>query len=228
MWKKKLLVCLLFTFMITSLVACGKTGFDINNHVIEKRENLFAANDNLYSATLSTGMRESNYNFDGVVNEMIPFGILTLTRIDNLPLANDSYSYIVKIGENSYSGFLQKNNDNSYSADLETNTIGDEQINVQISFTGYTFNKNLDNISSSFQVDSASALKVAETELKDAIKNILSDKNVKIEVVMKTMKDYSNEETKNYFWYVGIISTNGDTLGVLINANTGEIIAKKV
>ena len=45
---------------------------------------------------------------------------------------------------------------------------------------------------------------------------------------MKIMKDHSNEDLKNYYWYVGIISTNGDTMGILIDANNGEIIAKKV
>lgn len=227
MWKKKILICLLFAFMITTLVACGKTSFNINEYVIEKRENLFAANDELYTVTFSTGVRETDYNFDGVVNEMVPFGVLTITRNDNLPLANDSYAYIVTIGENTFSGFLEKNNNNSYSADLETNTLGDEVINAQIGFTGYNFNKQLENVSSQFQVDSESALKVAEKELKDKIQNLTNDDNVKIEVIMKIMKDHSNAELKNYYWYVGVISTNGDTLGLLIDANTGDIIAKK-
>ena len=61
----------------------------------------------------------------------------------------------------------------------------------------------------------------------EEIENILKDKNVKIEVVMKIMKDYSQVDLKNYYWYVGAISTNGDTLGILIDANDGEIIAKK-
>ena len=146
------------------------------------------------------------------------------------PITNQrELAYIVKIDDKSYSGFLQKsNNDNSYSADLEVNTIGNEKINVQVSFTGYTFNKDLENISANFQVDHTSALKVAQKELKQNIKTLLSDKNNKIEVVMKVMKDYSNEELKNYYWYVGIISTNGESMGILIDASNGEVIAKKV
>ena len=215
--------------MILGFSACGTNNINLKDYVIERRENLFTANDNLYSVSFSTGMRESNYNFDGVVNKMIPFGVLTLTRNENLPLTNDTYSYIVKIDDKSYSGFLQKsNNDNSYSADLEVNTIGNEKINVQVSFTGYTFNKDLENISANFQVDHTSALKVAQKELKQNIKTLLSDKNNKIEVVMKVMKDYSNEELKNYYWYVGIISTNGESMGILIDASNGEVIAKKV
>ena len=227
--KKKIAICALLGFGALGLSACGNNSINLNDHLIEQRVKLYTASDNLYSVTLSTGTRENDYNFDGVVNEMVPFGVLTITRNDNNPLANDTYSYIVTIGEQSYSGFLSKNNtDNSYSADLEVNNIGDETVNAQISFTGYTFNQDLENTSSNFQVDYLGAIKVAENELKDDIQNLLSDKNVKIEVITKIMKDYSSAELKNYYWYVGIISTNGDTMGILINANTGEVIAKKV
>ena len=227
--KKKIAICALLGLSIFSLSACGNNSFNLSDYVIEQREHLYTASDDLYSVSFSTGMRESNYNFDGVVNEMVPFGVLTITRNDNNPLANDTYSYIVTIGEQTYSGFLSKSNtDNSYSADLEVNDFTNETINAQISFTGYTFNKDLENTGLNFQVDYVSAIKVAEKELKGDIQNLLSDKNVKIEVVTKIMKDYSSEELKNYYWYVGVVSTNGDTMGILIDANTGDIIAKKV
>lgn len=227
MFKKKLAIFILLALFVIPLSACGKSKLNLNDYVIEKRETLFTAHDDLYCVSLSTGTRENNYNFDGVVSEMIPFGVLTISRCDNAPLSNDTYSYIVTIGEQTYSGFMEKGSNNSYSADLEVNNI-QEDINVQISFTGYTFNQNLENTSSHFNVDSSSAISIAEKELKEGIENILNDKNIKIEAVMKLMKDHSNEELKNYYWYVGIISTNGETLGILIDANSGEIIAKKV
>ena len=228
MTKKKIGFLMLVAICIFTLSACGKNTINLSNHVIEKRENLFVASDDIYSVSFSTGTRESNYNFDGIINEMVPFGVLTLTRNNNQSLANDTYSYIVTINDQTYSGFLEKTNNNSYSADLEVNTLGDENINVQISFTGYTFNQNLENLTSGFQVDSNSALKVAQTELKEGVENLLSDSNVNFEVIMKIMKDYSSEDLKNYYWYIGIISTNGDTLGILIDANSGDVIAKKV
>lgn len=228
--KKKIFVFIMFAICLLSFSACGKkNNLDLSKYVIEQRENLFTANDDLYSVSFSTGLRETDYNFDGVVNEKTPFGVITFTRNNNLPLANDTYTYVVTINEQCYTGFLEKSNtNNSYTTDLEVSTIGDETINVQISFTGYTFNQNLVNTSSEFQVDTNTALDIAQKELKEDINNLLSNKNVKIEVVMKIMKDYSSAELKNYYWYVGIISTNGDTLGILIDANSGDIIAKKV
>ena len=227
MLKKKFKILIILTLLFIPLVGCGKAKLNLNDYIIEKRESLYTAHDDLYCVTLSTGVRENNYNFDGIINEMVPFGVLTLSRCDNSPLANDTYSYIVTIGEQNFSGFLEKGANNTYSTDLEINDI-QQDINVQISFTGYTFNQNLENTSSSFNVDSNSAIKIAEKELKEGVENILKNKNVSIETVMKLMKDYSNKELKNYYWYIGVISTNGETLGILIDANNGDIIAKKV
>ena len=226
--KKKILIIAMFMLCLFGFAGCGKSKINLSDYLIEQRENLFTANDDLYSVSFSTGTREIDYNFDGIINEKVPFGVLTLTRNENLPLANDTYTYIVTINEQTYTGFLEKGNNNSYSADLEVNTIGDETINVQISFTGYTFNKDLENTSAGFQVDSSTALNIAQKELSENLENLIKDKNVKIEVVMKLMKDYSSEELKNYYWYVGIISTTGETMGILIDANSGETIAKKI
>lgn len=226
--KKKIFVVALCALALFGFVGCGKSKINLNDYLIEKRENLFTANDTLYSVSFSTGTRECEYNFDGIVNEHVPFGVLTLKRNENLPLSNDTYTYIVTINDQTHTGFLEKTDNYTCSADLEVNTIGDEKINVQISFTGYTFNQDLTNTSASFNVDGNTALSFAQKELKTDIENLIKDKNQKIEVVMKLMKDYSTENLEKYYWYVGIISTNGNTMGILIDANSGDIIAKKV
>lgn len=226
--KKKILICLALLVGVLTLTACAKTNINLADYLIEERYNLFTAEDNLYCATLSTGMRETDYNMDGVKTELIPFGVLTLKRKDNGPMANDTYNYRVTIGENAYTGTMEKSFDNSYTVDIGTNTDGQENINVVITFTGYTFNRELQNTSSEFSVDKTTALEIANKELKENLKQLGKDKNTGIEVVMKIVNDYSSAEIKNYYWYIGVVTTNADTLGVLIDAKTGEIIAKKV
>ena len=160
---------------------------------------------------------------------MVDFGVITLARLDNNPLADDTYTYTIKINDQTYTGFLEKSNyDNTYSIDIETSAPNDATVSIQITFTGYSFNQEMSNVSNNFSVDKDAALEIANSELKEDLNNITSDKNNKIEVLMKILKDYSNGEVKNYYWYIGIVSTNGDTLGILINASNGEIIAKKV
>lgn len=226
--KKKLLFFTILAMCLFTLSACGNSKFDLANYLIEERNNLFTAEDELYNVSLSSGLRESDYNFDGVVSEKVDFAVLTLMRNDSCPLSNDNYTYIVTINEETFTGMLEKSPvDNSYAVDLEINVPDDAAINVSISFTGYTFNQDLVNTSNIFTVDKQAALEIANKELKEEVKNLTAD-NSKVEVVMKILKDYSTADVKNYYWYVGAISTNGETSGVLIDANTGEVIAKKI
>jgi len=226
--KKKLLIFTLLALLIFGLTACGKNSIDLNKYLIEERDNLFIANDNIYNVTFSSGMRENNYNLDGIVNDKVEFGVLTLMRNDANPLANDTYEYIVTINEEEFKGIMEKSPiDNSYAVDIEKKVEDNAIINVKINFTGYKFNQDLTNISNNFEIKKDQALKIANNELKESIKDIQSDNNVKFEVVMKILKD-SSTETNRFYWYIGVIATSGETLGILIDSNTGDIIAKKV
>lgn len=213
---------------VFGLSACGKSSIKLQDYLIEDRNNLFTAQDSLYCVTFSTGMREENYNFDGVVNNKVEFGVLTLMRNDSNPLANDNYSYTITINDEKLTGTMEKSPiDNSYAVDVEKKVDDNATINVQINFTGYKFNQDLINTSKDFSVDKNSALNLANSELKDELKDITSDNN-KIEVVMKILKDYSNLDNCKYYWYVGVVAKDGQTLGILIDSNSGEIVAKKV
>lgn len=227
--KKKLLIFMMLAIFVLGFSACGSTKIDLNDYLIERRNNLFTAEDEMYGVTFSSGTREENYALDGIRNNMQDFAILTLYRLDGNSLAKDTYTYIVTIDGEQFTGYLENSAvDNSYSADLAVNVGDSAVVNVQISFTGYNFNEDLTNVSSTFNVDSKTAISIASNELSEAINNITSDKNVKIEAVMKVLKDSSTSEAVSYYWYVGVVSTNGDTLGVLIDANSGDIVAKKV
>ncbi len=227
--KKKLLIFMMLAIFVLGFSACGSTKIDLNDYLIERRNNLFTAEDEMYGVTFSSGTREENYALDGIRNNMQDFAILTLYRLDGDPLAKDTYTYIVTIDDEQFTGYLENSAvDNSYSADLAVNVGDSAVVNVKISFTGYNFNEDLTNVSSTFNVDSKTAISIASNELNEAINDITSDKNVKIEAVMKVLKDSSTSEAVSYYWYVGVVSTNGDTLGILIDANSGDIVAKKV
>ena len=226
--KKKIFVFALLFVGVLCLSACGKSDIDLGNYLIESRETLYTASDELYTVTFSSGTREQDYSLDGVVNEMVPFGVLTITRIDGEPLANDTYSYTLTMGENSFNGEMEQSSGTIYYADLEAVPNDGDEITVTINFTGYTFSSPLENATSNFTVDRASAISIANEELQESVQNIMSDSNTKIEVVSKVLKDYSTSDTARYYWYIGVVSTNGETLGILIDATTGEIISKKV
>ena len=225
--KKKFLIFMALLVGVVSLTACGKSNINLANYLIEERNNLFTAADDLYCVSFSTGMREENYQFDGEVGNKVEFGVITFARNDREPMANDNYTYLLTVGEESFTGFLEKSPvDNTYSVDIGKTATDDALVSIQITFTGYSFNKEMSCTSKEFAVDKNAALEIANKNLSDELKNICADKNNKIEVVMKIMKDYSTEN-KTYFWYVGVVSTNADTLGILIDANSGDVVAIK-
>lgn len=228
----KKIICILSVLICGILfVGCGsnkKAEINFNHHLIEIRNNLFVGDDGLYYATVCTGEREQDYALDGVVNKLVPFGIVTIARLDNEPLSQDEYSFTLIVNGENITGALEKSPyDNTYSADIEQVLADDAEINLQLVIDGINFNQNLTNISSTFGVDKNKAISIACKELDGAVKNLSKEKGNCSEAFVKILKDYSGESNR-YYWYVGIISPEGKTSGILIDTASGDIISKKI
>lgn len=213
-------------------VGCGGTSkkneTNFNNHLIEIRNNLFAGQDENYYATVCTGQREQDYALDGVVNELVPFGIVTLARLDNEMLNQDTYPFTLVVNGENIVGSLEKSPyDNTYSADIEQVIADNAEIRLELVVDGNNVSQNLTNVSSSFAISKDNAISIACEQLKDSIKDLSKEKNNYSEAFIKILKDYSGESNR-YYWYVGIISPEGKTSGVLIDTTTGDIISKKL
>jgi len=227
---KKFLCVLSILLCGVLFVGCGnkKAETNFNNHLIEIRNNLFAGEDSTYYATVCTGEREQDYALDGVINPLVPFGIVTLARLDNERLDQDEYSFTLVVNGENIVGTLEKSPyDNTYSADIEQVIADDAEIVLQVVVDGTNFNQQLNNISSTFKINKDKAISIACDELKDSVKGLSKQKGNLSEAFVKILKDYSGESNR-YYWYVGIISPEGKTSGILIDANTGDIISKKV
>ena len=76
-------------------------------------------------------------------------------------------------------------------------------------------------------ISQARAIEIASEELKDCISSIEEKDGKTGEAMVKILKDYSGA-TNRYFWYIGFVSVEGTTCGILIDTNTGEIVSKKI
>ena len=226
---KKFLCVLSVALCGIMFVGCGKTNkIDFNNHLIEIRNNLFAGQDETYYATVCTGEREQEYALDGVINEFTPFGIVTISRLDNESLRQESYPFTLIVNGENINGSLEKSPyDNTYSADIEQVIADDAEITLELVLDGTNFSQSLTNVSKDFAITKDNAITIACDELKDSIKNLSKEEGSLSEAFVKILKDYSGESNR-YYWYVGIISPEGKTSGVLIDASTGDVISKKV
>lgn len=227
---KKILCILAVLCCVVGLTACGgkKNEIDFNEHLIEIRNNIFAGQDESFYATVCTGEREQDYALDGVINELVPFGIVTMSRFDNERLNADSYPFTLVINGESVNGSLEKSPyDNTYSADIEQVIADDAEVVLQVVVDGVSFNQTLSNISKDFAVSKQDAINLACETLKSSIKNLSREEGSYSEGFVKILKDYSGE-TDKYYWYIGIISPDGQTSGVLIDASTGSVVSKKL
>lgn len=227
--KKKILCMFVLAFALFGLGACKSKDIDINNYLIEERLNLFVASDETYLVTFSSGRREQNYDLDGKKNDLVDFGVITLSQLDhNKPSITGECNFTLVIDDRVIDGkLLESSQDNTYSVDIGERAENNSIITIQLEFNGTTFSKKLENVTDNFNVDKDAAIKIANSELQEELQNFKKD-NKEFEAVMKIVKDYSSEETQEYYWYVGVISTNGETIGILIDANSGDVIAKKV
>lgn len=200
----------------------------INDHIIEVRNNIYMGSDDTFYATFCSGEREEPYDLDGVVNQMVPFGIVTFSRNDNARLTNDEYMFTITINGEATSGTLTKSPyDNTYSADIEKAVDDDAEISLEINVNGTPFSQTLFNESKNFGVSKEDAINIAGKELSSALSEMKSADGKTAEAMIKILKDYSGE-TNRYFWYVGVVGADGKTAGVLIDANTGEVVSVKV
>lgn len=222
----KKVLCALLVCCAVVFVGCGnsnkKTADYIGNHIIESRNNIYLGQDDTYYATFCSGEREEPYDLDGVVNNKVPFGIITLSKHDNSRLSNDEYLFTIAINGESLSGTLLKSPyDNTYSADIEKSVDDNAEISLEININGTSFSENLYNESKDFTISQSKAIEIAGKELSSALKSMKT-----AEALIKILKDYSGD-TNRYFWYVGLVGCDGATAGVLIDAYTGEIVSIK-
>ena len=226
----KKVICALLLCCSLLFVGCGnkdkKTADYIGNHIIESRNNIYMGQDDNYYATFCSGEREEPYELDGVVNDKVPFGIITLSRHDNSKLSNDEYLFTITINGESSSGTLVKSPyDNTYSADIEKSVDDNVEISLKVNINGTHFSQNLYNESKNFEVSQEKAIEIASKELSNVLKEMSGKKTA--EAMVKILKDYSGESNR-YFWYVGLVGFDGKTAGVLIDAYTGEIVSVKL
>ena len=230
-FMKKILCILSIALCGILFVGCGSSAqsqIDFKEHLIEVRNNLFASQDETYYATVCTGEREQDYALDGVVGEMVPFGIVTIARLDNEMLAKDQYPFTLVVNGENITGSLEKSPyDNTYSADIEQVIADDAEVSIELVIDGTNVSQSLTNVSSSFSIDKDKAIEIACDELKDSVRALSKQKDNLSEAFVKILKDYSGEGNR-YYWYIGIISPEGKTSGVLIDSASGDIVSKKI
>ena len=222
---KKIFYMLAIVFVVPFIFcSCGQNIHQkCKNNLADLRYNYFEAETENWAVSLTSGMRESPYNIDGISSDLVEFTIVTI--VPKTSKINIGYAYQVDINEESFEGQFEKSPyDDSYAVDLGVKVEDEDEIYVYINDGQSSEVAKLECISKNFQLTAEDALFLAvdnaTTEINTNLKN-------NFEVYVKIITDV-NKQFNDKFWYVLFVDEEDNEITVILDPNSGEIILKKV
>ncbi len=205
------------TFCFLFVAGCKSIEEELSMHISEYVDNYYMGQNEDMVADFCDGKREEPFCMDGISNPLVDYGVITVRTSKNL---GERAKYKLKIGENEYDGTFEISPfDGSYVADIEKVSNGEDYIVLIVS----NVEIKLENLSKSFTLTSSKTLTKFAKVQKDNLQKYMG-KDFLAEIFIKVVSDTQNKDTICFF--VVARSQDGETLGVLFDAKTGEIYQK--
>lgn len=214
--KKSFLPFLTLLLLLPALSACGK--YDYSAHISDVKSDLFLAETETYTLTVSCISREYPYLCDGVaasrsnlleavLTEKTPSGgEYELYFLEDAPKGGDM-SFRSVTGDYFYSRSAEEFPEGSLSVRVVKDGVNEELLATSI--------KNENTLSPE------EALEKAVTAEHETIEKMTRGGRFCGEFHVRLLR-----RDKNYY-YVGIINEQGDILALLLDSETGETLARR-
>lgn len=218
--KKNLAIVVIIMFFCLFTISCSGGLYGIvKNNMSDIRFTFFEGMGDDYNITLSCGMREEIYEYNGTSTKNVECGVVCLTFNSIKPLSLIKAE--VTVDGNAVNYILELSPyENVYMCDIQKNVLSDSEVYVKI--------ENQDNsikllpVSNEWQIDYTKALKIGTDHLKEQIKSLYFNKSFHGECYLKPITKFGY---KNVFWYFSVIDMGGSINNCLIDVQTGKIIA---
>ncbi len=175
-----------------------------------------------------TGEREDPYILDGVPRELTEFGVITL--LFKIP-TDDFYgvpTYKLTIDDNYYEGEFEKNPfDTTYVADIKSKTSDNCQVYLLVEWNNLHETTKLEPRNIEWEYDWKKALELATDNCEDIVDKLIIDGELQAEVHVQIITDPSGL-TEQYFWYISIYGTDGSSVTIVIDPQSGEVVSKRI
>ena len=223
---KKILMSLALLLIVPIMfTACGHDlQQKCKDNIADIRYNYFEGETENWRISLTSGMRESPYNYDGKAGELVEFSFVSISAKNNAP--NIGYAYQVDINDETLEGMFEQSpyDENNYGVDLGQKVNDTDEIYVYVNNGQTSEVAKLECVSVNFQLNAEQALEQAINEVQNDILRKLSGN---FEVYVKVISD-EDKTIDTKFWYVLFADENGGEITVIIDPNTKQIILKKV
>lgn len=214
---KKPFFGIIFLFaLLPALAACGK--YDYSVHLSEVRSDLFVAEDDEFTVTLSCITREYPYLSDGVTGALT--NIVEIVLESGEIVERDYCVYV--LGEREWGGDMSFRNvrgDWFYSQSVSAFPEG--SVSLRVSWGDETREVVATSVKNEATIAPETALELAVAAETDYIAGLTSDGVFQGEFYVRLLR-----RDKNYY-YIGIVDTSGATLSLLLDSETGEVLARR-
>lgn len=214
---KKILcsVCVL-AGMIPALTGCGS--YDYSAHVSEVRSDIFCAETEEFSLTLSCTEREYPYASDGIACPMSKVVEISVTPIE-CDLDGLEIAFTDGQGTGGEASFRNTHGDYFYS--FGVTEFPAQSVSLALKWKSGERELTATSVKNEKTISAEKALDCAISAEKDKISRMTKNKRFYGEFYVRLLRRNTN------YYYVGIVDESGSTLSLLLDSETGEILARR-
>ena len=215
--KKRYCAFLLLIGVLPALAACGKKT-DYSGYISEARYDIFRAETEEFAVTLSCISREYPYASDG-----IPCPMTNVVEISLIPSAAEIADYSVYVaGDTEWGGeasFRNAYGDWFYSQSVSAFPKG--SVTLRIEWDDEVRELVATSVKNEKTLSLNEALNAAVKAEKERIDRMTADGAFHGEFYVRLVRRDTN------YYYVGIVGTDGEITSLLLDGETGEVLAKR-
>lgn len=180
--------------------------------ISETRENFFLGKKDDFLCTFTDGLREEDYNANGIATKLLPYGVIVLRCMS----PEKEIKFELKVNDKVYVGVLEKNPiDLTFVYDIEKRVNRDDSLSIYL--VDFDIYINLENLSNSWQINCDKAITIFCTQNKQILTKYYIKNKFLGEIYVKIVGNDENEI--NY--YVLCVMQDNYVVGSLIDVNKG-------
>ncbi len=209
-------------FASVMFVGCNQTTTE--DLISDARYGIYDGQTEGFNATFVYGLREDPYKMDGISNKKVEFGVVSVVFNSDLS-EEDEINYTLTIGEETYSGTLEKSPySNEYMANIGKSCDDNSTISLSITLNSeQPVTIEMQNKNSTWNINFERAKEIGLEALKDDIAEI-EDKGESYEIYVKIVGNQSSN-FGTYYWIVSVVSPS-TRHNVTISPTSEEILVK--
>lgn len=216
---KIFLTCSLVLILLCGFVGCKNLNTTLEDTISENHEKVFFAQDDNFFVQVTSGQIEKDYTLDGQKNELQNFVSIKVVATQDYQQVYADFS----MQNAKYSQPLKKSpvDDKTWSA-----TICDQVLTEDFALSVLADDNKFDYQLSKVKTGDIKPVDILKQTFENELMDCFDGKIFDCETTVRLVKS-PDKNDQRYFWYVVVYKPDKTFFGLMADAVTGEVVAKK-